>query len=88
MDIREKILLGIAIFALAGIMVPISANATHDENHKSKLMILGCSGAGCSIWIDKNNDGICESNELTRQIMKIERVRVLIELGVIGVCSN
>jgi len=88
MGMREKILFVIAVFALAGMMVPMTANATHDGDHKSKLMIKDCSGGVCAIWIDNNNNGQCEFGELTRNLMKVERVIALIELGVIAVCAS
>jgi len=85
MGMREKILFVIAVFALAGMMVPMTANATHDENHKSRLLIV--FGGGNFVFIDQNNDGECTPDERTSIRISTERAIDLIQRGIISICE-
>jgi len=84
---KEKILLGMAVFALAGIMVPITADATHNETHKTKMLVV-CGEGICQIFIDRNNDGGCEIAGLTHAIIDFEKAVKLIDNDVIAFCGS
>jgi len=71
--------------ALAGIMVPMTADATHDENHKSKLLVV--FGGGPFIFIDKNNDGECTPNEKTSISMSNQRAVDLVQREIMSICE-
>ena len=91
MGMREKILLGIAVFALAGIMVPMTADAAHDENHKSVILVGDqCLVAisTCAMYFDINNDGLCQTDELASGEMPKGAAVRLINLGFFGFCAS
>jgi len=85
----KRILFGIVIFALAGIMVPTilpSADARHNDSHTSNLLLQACPDK-CTVFVDQDRDGLCDFDEKRFSMPKDVADR-LFAAGVIVACGG